>query len=200
LKRPVLLVPGWSDRARQLRHVQQHLRIAGWPEESVHTVEFRDRYGGNVEHAHEIADELRAFARAQNADTVDIVAHSMGGLAVRYLLHTLPERQLVCRVIFLGTPHSGTLAAWLAWGAGGHDMRPGSVFLSTLTKEPGVPRAELISVRTPLDLRIFPGASAVLNGARNITVWCAGHRRLLRASSVLRLIQSLLESEDGGCN
>ena len=200
MKRPVLLIPGWSDRARQLRHVQRHLLAAGWLEDAVRAVEFRDRYGANVEHAQEIAVQLRELAREYSADQVDVVAHSMGGLAVRHLLFAFPERELVRRVIFLGTPHAGTIAAWLAWGGGGRDMRRGSVFLSTLANQRDVGTAELISIRTPLDLRVFPGASALLSGARNITVWCAGHRRLLRASSVLRLIQSLLESQDGESN
>jgi len=180
--------------------VQRHLLAAGWPEGCVRAVDFRDRYGGNVEHAQEIGAQLRALAIEQRADQVDVVAHSMGGLAVRHLLHTLPERDLVRRVIFLGTPHAGTLAAWLAWGGGARDMRRGSVFLNTLTSRRYVGSAQLISIRTPLDMRVFPGASAVLSGARNMSVWCAGHRRLLRASNVLGLIQSLLESEDGASN
>jgi pimeloyl-ACP methyl ester carboxylesterase len=180
--------------------MQRHLRAAGWSEDAVRAVEFRDRYGANVEHAQEIGVQLSELAREQSADQVDVVAHSMGGLAVRHLLHALPERDLVRRVIFLGTPHAGTMAAWFAWGGGGRDMRRGSVFLSALANQREIGKAELISIRTPLDMRIFPGASAVLSEARNITVWCAGHRRLLRASSVLRLIQSLLESENGGSN
>jgi triacylglycerol lipase len=193
LKLPVLLVPGWSDRARKLRHLQQHLHTAGWSNDAVRALEFRNRFGGNVEHAGELAKQVRGFVRSESVPAIDVVAHSMGGLAVRYLLQALPEGELIRRAIFLGTPHRGTLAAWLGLGQGARDMRRGSPFLRSLAQTPPV-NVELISVRTPLDARIFPGVSADLVGARNITVWCAGHRRLLRASKVLSLVQSLLEN------
>jgi triacylglycerol lipase len=197
LKHPVLLVPGWSDRARKLRHLQQHLLAAGWPAHTVRALEFRNRFGGNVEHAQEIAEAVRALAGNESGARIDIVAHSMGGLAVRQLLYAHPERMHVRRVVFLGTPHAGTLAAYLGWGQGARDMRRGSKFLNALAAATPGESVELISIRTPLDLRVFPGTSAELSGARNVTVWCAGHRRLLRAPAVFRLVQSLLESEQG---
>jgi triacylglycerol esterase/lipase EstA (alpha/beta hydrolase family) len=195
LKHPVLLVPGWRDRARKLRHLQQHLLAAGWPAHTVHSLEFRNRFGGNVEHADELAAAMRALAGNESGERIDIVAHSMGGLAVRQLLHKHAERAHVRRVVFLGTPHAGTLAAYLDWGQGARDMRRGSAFLNALAAAAPVEPIELISIRTPLDMRVFPGASAELSGARNLTIWCAGHRRLLRAPVVLRLVQSVLESD-----
>jgi len=45
---------------------------------------------------------------------IDIATHPMGGLAVRRYLEQAecPVR----RVVFLGTPHQGTVAAMLGWG------------------------------------------------------------------------------------
>jgi triacylglycerol lipase len=195
LKHAVLLVPGWRDRARNLRHLQQHLLAAGWPAQAVRSLEFRNRFGGNVDHAQEIATAVRALAGNESGKRIDIVAHSMGGLAVRQLLQTHSEGVHIRRVVFLGTPHAGTLAAYLGWGQGARDMRRGSAFLNALATTAPAESVELISIRTPLDMRIFPRMSAELGGARNLTVWCAGHRRLLRAPRVLRLVQSLLESD-----
>ena len=197
MKHPVLLVPGWSDRSRKLRHLQQHLLAAGWPAHAVRALEFRNRFGGNLEHAQEIAAAVRALAGGEAGARIDIVAHSMGGLAVRQLLHAHAERMHVRRVVFLGTPHAGTHAAYLGWGQGARDMRRGSSFLNALAAATPGDSVDLISIRTPLDMRVFPGTSAELVGARNLTVWCAGHRRLLSAPGVLRLVQSLLESEQG---
>ena len=41
---PVLLVPGWSDRARALKRLRAFLLAEGWP--VVHVLDFADRFGG----------------------------------------------------------------------------------------------------------------------------------------------------------
>lgn len=191
---PVLLVPGWHDRARRLRRLERYLVKCNWPERAVHTVDFADRHGSNIDHAAEIADALRALAARNHAEHVDIVAHSMGGLAVRYLLHTRPETALVRRAVFLGTPHHGTYAAYFAWGAGGRDMRIGSPFLAELDRFTAPVSAELFCIGTPLDLRLIPPARGRLPGAQNITVWCGGHRMLLHSRRVWEVVTDVLRT------
>jgi triacylglycerol lipase len=191
MRRPVVLVPGWSDRARHLRRLRHHLIDAGWPPDQVVAIDFRDRYGSNIEHAAEIAAALRLASG--NDQSVDVVAHSMGGLAVRYLLGRHPEGRLVRRAIFMATPHRGTWAAYIGWGAGAAQMRIGSSFLRELAS-PSAVEAELLTIRTPVDFRIFPGTSAELRTGRDHRIWCLGHRALLHSRRVHRLVQTLLES------
>jgi triacylglycerol lipase len=190
-RRPVVLVPGWSDRARHLRRLRDYLIDAGWPAEEVTSVDFKDRYGSNIDHAAEIAEILRARPAA-GMESIDVVAHSMGGLAVRYLLQHHAEGRLIRRVVFMATPHRGTWAAYLGWGAGAAQMRMGSDFLRALGGAES--DVELLTIHTPLDLRIFPGTSAQLSSGRDHRVWCLGHRALLRSRKVHRLVQNLLES------
>jgi triacylglycerol esterase/lipase EstA (alpha/beta hydrolase family) len=191
---PVLLVPGWHDGARRLHRLERYLIRSGWSEHAVHSVDFADCHGSNVEHAAEIANALRVLAARNSADRVDIVAHSMGGLAVRYLLHTRPEAPLVRRAVFLGTPHRGTYAAYLAWGAGGRDMRIGSPFLTKLESFSAPVNTELFCIRTPLDLRLIPPVRGTLAGAQNITVWCGGHRLLLHSRRVREVVKGILRT------
>jgi triacylglycerol lipase len=127
------------------------------------------------------------------AEEVDIVAHSMGGLATRWYLlsrHPTPVR----RVVFLGSPHHGTLAAHLAWGAGGDEMTPGSDFLDALNGAPPVPDGvEAITVRTPIDTRVVPGESALLPGVEDHTVCCPTHPGLVEDEEVFRIVARFLE-------
>jgi triacylglycerol lipase len=182
---PVLLVPGWLDTARDLAALRIRFMAAGWTH--VETLTFRDPAGSNRDHALEIDSAVTRMLAETGAERVDIVAHSMGGLATRWYLlthHPAPVR----RTAFLGSPHHGTLAAHLAWGAGGDEMTPGSDFLETLNGAPPVPEGvEAITVRTPIDTRVVPGESATLPGVEDRSVCCPSHPGLVEPRGGVRV-------------
>jgi pimeloyl-ACP methyl ester carboxylesterase len=189
---PVILVPGWSDRGRVLHHLRDHLVGEGWP--TVRVIDFADRYGSNVVHAEELARAIHDLRRT-GFETIDVVAHSMGGLAVRHYLNAFGDKAMIRTVVFLATPHRGTLTARIAWGKGAREMRPGSSFLRALnaTQLPEAVRA--FTVRMPIDFRVLPGASARLPGAHDAVVRFATHRGLVRNRTVYSLIRSALLQE-----
>lgn len=189
---PVLLVPGWNDRAEDLVPLRRRFLEAGWPGERVLALEFEDPVGSNVEHAEEIAAAMDAFLERTGATAVDVVAHSMGGLAVRrYLLEGSPR---IRKVVFLGTPHRGTVTAYLAWGEGGEEMQPGTEFLMDLNRE-FLPHRNVrtMAIRTPMDLRVIPGESAELPGAVNREVCCPTHRGLIDDPETFQLVRGFLD-------
>lgn len=187
---PVLLVPGWLDNDRDLAALRIRLIGAGWEPEAVATVSFDDPTGSNVDHAREIAVAVDSLERATGSDVVDIVAHSMGGLATRvYLLEGGRAR----RVVFVASPHRGTWSAFLAWGDGADEMRPDSPFLITLNAAPPVPPGvSALTVRTPLDTHIVPGEHATLDGVPDRSVCCPTHAGLLRDLEAFRVIRRFL--------
>lgn len=70
------------------------------------------------------AAALQDFLRTLPSGTVHLVAFSLGGLVVRSLFHFYPQ-QVPGRIVTLGTPHNGSLAAtrlvvchWSRWLAG----------------------------------------------------------------------------------
>ncbi|CAN5635230.1 hypothetical protein BH23GEM9_BH23GEM9_06060 [soil metagenome] len=187
----ILMVPGWSDTSRALRPAQTFLLESGWPQSHVRAVTFRDPYGSNVNHADEIEEHLAELLLTSGEAAAAVVAHSMGGLALRrYLISRTPVR--VHTAIFAGTPHRGTWAAYLAWGRGGAEMRPGSRFLEELARHPLPTSVRAICIRTPLDTRVIPGASAFLEGADCRLVRMPTHPRMLRHDGTLRLLRELL--------
>lgn len=194
---PVLLVPGWFDTAAELQGLRSHLRGAGWPVERVTAVTFVDPTGGNHDHAHEIAVAVDSLLARTGAERVDVVAHSMGGLATRLYLRERPGK--VRRVVFMATPHRGTLSAYLAFGRGRAEMLPGSAFLDSLNAGPAVPPGvEALTVRTLLDTHILPGESATLPGVRDVTVCCASHAGLTRSLDAFRAVRDFLRGEGVG--
>ncbi len=175
---PLLLVPGWFDRAAHMEPLRRRFLGAGWPEPWVRALSFEDPVGSNRDHAREIAREIAEVRERTGAREVDVVAHSMGGLAVRYHLEHGGGAS-IRRVVFLGTPHQGTLVAHAAWGEGAREMEPGSLLLSEVNDaEPLPPGVEALAIRTPLDLRILPRESATLPGARNVEICCPSHEGL----------------------
>ncbi len=192
---PVLLVPGWFDTGRDLAALRIRLRAAGW--EHVETLTFRHRTGSNREHAAEIDSVVTQMLASTGEGEVDIVAHSMGGLATRWYLKSRSEAP-VRRAVFIASPHRGTVSAMLAWGAGSDEMLPRSQFLASLNEGPVVPPGvEAITIRTPIDTHIFPPASATLPGVPDHTVCCPTHAGLIRDEKVFRLVSEFLE-EGGG--
>jgi triacylglycerol lipase len=191
---PVLLVPGWLDTARDLAALRIRFEAAGWSH--VETLTFDDPTGSNRDHAMEIDSLVTQILAETGAAEVDIVAHSMGGLATRWYLMTHPSAP-VRRVAFLGSPHQGTLAAHLAWGVGGDEMTPGSDFLAALNAAPPVPGGvTALTVRTPIDTRVLPGESATLAGVEDRTVCCPTHPGLVQDDEVFRVVIDFLEPPD----
>lgn len=195
---PVLVVPGWGDEPRHLEPLVRRLRAAGWGGDSVMALAFRDPVGSNRDHAGEVAGALEEMLDATGAPAADVVAHSMGGLAVRWLLARGGEKRRIRRVVFLATPQRGTVTAFLAWGEGGDEMEPGSAFLDSLNAAPVVPGGvEALAIRTPLDLRVLPGESARLpssGSTDNAEVCCPTHAGLLDDPEAFRIIRSFLLS------
>jgi len=191
---PVLLVPGWLDTARDLAALRIRFQAAGWSH--VETLTFRDPTGSNRDHAQEIDSVVTQILAETGASEVDIVAHSMGGLATRWYLMT-QDPAPVRRAAFLGSPHQGTLAAHLAWGVGGDEMTPGSDFLETLNGAPPLPDGvTALTVRTPIDALVLPGESATLAGVEDRTVCCPTHAGLLQDDEVFRVVIDFLEGAD----
>lgn len=193
---PVLLVPGWGAAAAEVRPLRDRLRDAGWPSTHLSIATFSDSFGSNEEHSAEIGEAIEVLARRTGSRQVDIVAHSMGGLAVRHFLEQQPS-PAVRRVIFLGTPHRGTVVAVLAWGEGAREMEPGSEFLERLNQAPATWNdVEMLAIRSPLDLLVIPGSSAILPGARNEEVCCPTHQGLLDDPEAFRRIRQFLTASD----
>ena len=172
---PVLLVPGWTDGPADLQWLRNRFVTAGWPEQEVGVVEFEEPWGGGQDRIPTLRAAVAELTRTTGSAQIDIVAHSMGGLATRVLLGRGEER--VRRVVFMATPHAGSIGAWFAFGPAARDLRPRSSFVHEAASSPlRIPALDVVSA---LDFRVLPPQSARLPGAITAEVCCPGHKGLL---------------------
>lgn len=174
----------------------QFLVEEGWPETAVHISGFRDIWGSNIAHAEEIRDAIDQLRDRTGSSLVDVIAFSMSGLAVRWHL-TVTSEPLIRRVVFIGTPHRGTVLAHIGWGQGAREMQPGSPFLQTLGARSLPSNVRTYTVRTFMETRVFPGSYGLLPGvARDHLVHFPTHVGMLRSKAVFRIVRDcLLESD-----
>ena len=126
-----------------------------------------------------------------------IVAHSMGGLAVRAWLRDCAGDHRVHSVITIGTPHAGTLMARFALSANTRQMREGNRWLRALAATESRERRSLFTCYFGhCDNIVFPARNAMLedadqspcawSGARGPGVSSADLRRPARAHNSMR--------------
>lgn len=102
-----------------------------------------------------------------------VVAHSMGGLAVRAWLRAASPRgesdARVHHVVTLGSPHHGTWLGRFSQATNGRQMRLDSPWLAKLAQdEPPARHRRFTCWYSNGDNIVFPAPTATLAGARNI--------------------------------
>jgi triacylglycerol lipase len=108
-----------------------------------------------------------------------VVAHSMGGLAVRAWLRDSAAEQRVHSVITIGTPHAGTSIARFALSPNTRQMREGSAWLRTLEASETPERRRLFTCYFGhCDNIVFPACNAMLPDAANHHVPGVAHVHL----------------------
>jgi triacylglycerol lipase len=97
-----------------------------------------------------------------------IVAHSMGGLAVRRWWAENGDERRVHHTITIGTPHHGTWLARFAMSRNARQMQQRSAWLATLgSREPAGRAQRFTCFYSHCDNIVFPPATATLQGADN---------------------------------
>jgi triacylglycerol esterase/lipase EstA (alpha/beta hydrolase family) len=172
----VLLVSGYGGGTQGLQTLAGRLRGAG------RTVTVLPPVDDNVGDLREQAQAIDRAARAAidaGAPSVDVVAHSAGGVAARVWVADLGGGKLARRVVTLGSPHHGTQLAALGGSVcplACQQLAPGSDVLEGLPETPAGPA--WVSIWTANDQTVLPPDSAELAGALNIEVQqvCPGRK------------------------
>jgi len=121
-----------------------------------------------------------------------MVAHSMGGLVARAYLRRYGGAK-VRRLITVGTPHQGSMLAYLFPGVSLSQLRPRNEWLSELGASATDAHPPIVSLWSWHDSMVAPQTSSVLERAENIALMGIGHNALLRDPEVFKRVAAEIE-------
>lgn len=123
-----------------------------------------------------------------------VVAHSMGGLAVRAWWVEAPP-SAIHHLLTLGTPHGGTRLARMGFTVNARQMREQSAWLTQLDAQEGMERrARSTCFYSHCDNIVFPASRATLAGARNIHLPATAHLAMVDHPAAWRETLDLLRT------
>ncbi|WP_029900984.1 esterase/lipase family protein [Nocardia brasiliensis] len=161
--RPVLVLGGFAADAGKIETLRAWLGARGYVAYSMLLLGDPTGTAAIADSAQAVAERVAAIRRETGAARVDLVGHSMGGLAQRHFVKFLDGRAQVGTYVDYGTSEYGTyLGVACAWAAGCRDLVPGSEFLTRLNTEPalppGLPAYHLFSTDAGEERESLPGA------------------------------------------
>jgi len=169
---PILLTHGFLMNRACLFAVYWRLRRRGY--RNVYPVNMWPPLGSIETTGQRLAETIRAISAMAGGRELCCVAHSMGGVVLRWCVQNDPALP-VQKLVTIGSPHNGTRSAYLSPGANAAQMRPDSTLLARLDAEPRVP---LASIYSDLDNLVIPSESSAFGHVQLELPGC-GHMTLM---------------------
>jgi triacylglycerol lipase len=157
---PILLVHGIMDNRSVFTVFRRTLRRRGFG--VVHAVNYSLFTGDVRDAAHELRTHVERLRERTGADKVHIVGHSLGGMIARYYVQRMGGSEVVDTLVTLGSPHTGTLTAYLMPTPLARQLRPGSELLEELTEPAPGCTTRFLVVWSRMDQMIVPQRNARL--------------------------------------
>lgn len=188
---PVLLLHGVLCNAGVWTSMKRRLEAAGIG--PVYALSYGPPLASIDLFADQVAAKVDAILRDTGARRVALVAHSMGGLVARAYLRRHGNAR-VSRVVTIGSPHAGSVHAWVFVGRSMAQLRPRNRWLGELegAGRAGVP---FVSMWSWHDSMVAPQTSARLPDCDNVALAGIGHNALLTDPEVARLVAAELAKD-----
>jgi len=199
-RHPVMLVHGLGADKSCFSAMEAHLHRAGY---TVYSVSY-SCFGSDIEAcARDLEREAAWVLEETGADRVHVVAHSLGGVVLRWAAAHTRLRDWLSIGITLGSPHRGTPTARLApHGLPGlgkivSQLRPGALPMDDAALG-GAPGTRWVAIAGENDV-VVPARYARLpasGNVRNAVVSSSGHMTLTRNTHCLAMILEELGAAD----
>ena len=187
---PVLLIHGYINNDAAMHPLWKRLSDAGF---QAFTQTMEPFLGGIDEYMEAIEARINLILAATGASQINVVVHSMGGLAMRaWAQRYAPAGDTrIGTLVTLGTPHHGTALAHYGPGRNALQMRLDSPWHAALPDATALP-FRVVSIMTYDDNIVAPQSSSVLAGAKLVEFAGIGHLTLLIDARVFAAIRAEL--------
>ncbi len=187
---PVVLVPGYSLNRSSLQALARYLHQCGW--EWVHVVNNAPYDAPINTYAAHLAREVQVLQAASGATTVDLVAHSMGGIVASTYVKQHGGAQTVRRLVTLGTPWAGSRLWVVTQRAHGAELAPDHPTVLAAQNPP----CAVTSVWSPHDNIVLPATASKIAFGENRVLSGLGHCSLLYAHRAHAAVGEALAAPD----
>lgn len=196
-QRAVVFVHGYVCNRGLWNPLMEKLQVRGVPFAAVNL----EPVFGSIDSYAPIIDAAVKRATAATGLAPVLVAHSMGGLAVRAWLSTqTPAQQhapTAHHVITIGTPHRGTWLARFGSTLNALQMRQGDAWQTKLSAaEPAERLARFTCFYGHADNIVFPASTATLPGADNRHIAACAHVHMTYHPQVWAEVVRAVERSD----
>lgn len=177
---PIILIHGIVDNRTVFALLSRGLRRRGFGR--VVNVNYSSINGDVRLLADRLGEIVEQVCEETGFERVHVVGHSLGGLVARYYVQRLGGDDRVHTLVTLGSPHAGTLPAYVLPHPLVRQLRPGSDVLRELADPAPGCRTRFVAVWSDLDQMIVPKQAAMIVHpdlqARNVFVRGVGHLSL----------------------
>lgn len=181
----VVLIHGYMDSNNTLwwNRIESFLSKKGHTVVSVDLGLLGTTVDSPVKYAYKIEKVVEDMSK--ELDKIDLVAHSMGGISARWYIEKMDGDEKVDALTTLGTPHRGTLTAYLGhFSEGGKKLTPSSTIINELNSEGLAEGVEYNFIKGEKDRMVIPKESAALpaygqkSNVSNYSINC-GHVKMI---------------------
>lgn len=190
---PVMLVHGLGANKSYFAKLERTLNRAGY---TVYCVNYTWLNANVADCGRHVAQDAARFLAETGGDRIHVVAHSLGGVVLRWALTHTDLRARIGLGVTLGSPHGGTPLAQLApvalplVGPLLGQLRPDAPELADLADPGDMPEVRMVAVGGGLDC-IVPGRRALLPhrpNVRNRLVPDTGHIAMSAHRDVIAVV------------
>ncbi|HQR80611.1 MAG TPA: alpha/beta fold hydrolase [Actinomycetota bacterium] len=174
---PIILIHGIIDNHTVFAFLRRALNRRGFGR--VITLNYSPLSDDIPRVARRLKSLVEKVRRETGYERVHVIGHSMGGVVARYYVQCLGGDQRVHTLVTLGSPHSGTMPAYLVPHSVVKQMRPDSPVVQELDAPAPNCRTRMVAIWSDLDQMIIPKRNARIVhpdlNARNVFFRGVGH-------------------------
>ena len=174
---PIILIHGIIDNHTVFAFLRRTLNRRGFGR--VITLNYSPLSDDIPRVARRLKSLVEKVRRETGYERVHVIGHSMGGVVARYYVQCLGGDKRVHTLVTLGSPHAGTMPAYLVPHSVVKQMRPDSPIVKELDAPAAGCKTRMVAIWSDLDQMIIPKRNARIVhpdlNARNVFVRGVGH-------------------------